>query len=317
LKSKIVIGIAISSVVVSALLGACSSSSSNGFANGDGGTGSQDGATGGGDSASGGEAGPSADATKACNDSAAAFCAQLQSCAPFALQAEFGDSATCATRFALGCLQTLAFPGTSANATNLETCASAIPAVSCSDFVVGNLGNACNTKAGTLANGANCGDDAQCTSTFCARAPDSQCGVCSPVSTAGGACVNQACSTGFACPTGGSKCQVPVAGQIGDSCQSQSDCDLAHAVGCNTNNNKCLKLEIATSGGSCGADSVTPTMFTICPANGTCDALLNGNCHSAAADGAACSTSSSGPTCLSPAKCVGSICTLPDATKCQ
>jgi hypothetical protein len=104
---------------------------------------------------------------------------------------------------------------------------------------------------------------------------------------------------------------------VNDTCHSQSECDVAHAVGCNTNNDKCLALAIATSGGDCGADSITPTKFTLCPANGTCDAVIGGSCHAAAADGAACSTASSGPTCLSPAKCVNSICTLPNATACQ
>jgi hypothetical protein len=316
LKSNRIIAIAFSSVLVAATLGACSSSSpaATTSTSEDGGTSQGDSATTSGDSGTG----PSADATKACSDSASAFCTQLQACAPFAVQAEYGDVATCQTRFALGCVQTLQFPGTSETVANLQTCTTAIPAISCSDFVTGNLGAACTTQPGTLANDAPCGDDAQCTSTFCARAPDSQCGKCAAVSTAGGDCVNSACSNGFACPTGETKCQVPVAGQVGAACQSQSDCDLAHAVGCNTNNNKCLKLAIATAGGSCGADSIiTPTTFTICLANGTCDAISSGTCHAAAADGAACSTGTSGPSCLSPAKCVGSVCTLPDATACH
>jgi hypothetical protein len=129
--------------------------------------------------------------------------------------------------------------------------------------------------------------------------------------------VNQACSSGFACPTGATTCIVPVAGQVNATCSSQNECDLAHAVGCNTNDNKCIALAIAAAGQSCGADSITPTKFTLCPANGTCDAVLNGSCHAAAADGAACSTASSGPSCLAPARCVGSICTLPDATACK
>ncbi|MEO7111111.1 MAG: hypothetical protein ABI183_11795 [Polyangiaceae bacterium] len=298
-------------------IAACSSSSSSGAFGSDGGSVSSDGGTGGSDSASGSDSAVSADATKACADAADAFCTQLQTCSSFGLQVGYGDLATCKTRFALGCAQTFSFPGTSSTPATTEACAAALPAISCSDFISQNLGSACTTQPGTVANGSPCGDDAQCSSTFCARAPDSQCGTCSAVSTAGGACANQSCSTGFACPTGGSTCLTPVAGQVNDACQAQSDCDVAHAVGCNTNNKKCIALAVAASGGSCGADSITPSKFTLCPANGSCDALLGGSCHATAADGAACSTASSGPNCLAPAKCVGSICKLPDATACH
>lgn len=303
------------SVVV--ILGACSSSSSP-DAFGDGGASSDGGSS---DSANGSDGASdsaiSGDATKACADAASAFCTQLQSCSSFGLQVEYGDLATCETRFALGCVQTLQFPGSGATAASTESCATALPAISCTDFIAVNLGNACATQAGTVANGAACGDDAQCASTFCARAADSQCGTCNAVSTAGSACVNGACSTGFACNTDDSTCIVPVSGQIGDTCKTQSQCDVAHAVGCNTNDDKCIALAVASSStGTCGADSITPTKFTLCLANGNCDSVLNGNCHVTAADGAACNTSN-GPNCLSPAKCVSGVCTLPDATACH
>lgn len=297
-------------------VGACSSSSSSGaFVSTDGGS-SSDGSTGTSD-AGGPDSSISADGTKACADAASVFCTQLQTCSPFGLQVEYGDVTTCQTRFALGCVQTLSFPQTGATAATTEACASALPGISCTDFIAVNLGSTCATQAGSVANGSACGDDAQCTSAFCARAADSQCGTCAPASTAGSACVNGACSSGFACNTDDSTCIVPVAGQIGDTCKTQSQCDVAHAVGCNTNDDKCIALAIATSGGSCGADSITPSKFTLCPANGSCDSVLNGNCHATAADGAACSTDSTGPSCLSPAKCVSGICTLPDATACH
>lgn len=313
LDARHVCALVVVPVVFSFLVAAgCSSSSSAGTADADAGSGGgSDSGTTNGDSGS-----VSGESAKACADAADAFCNQVQTCSPFGMQATFGDIATCKARFVLGCDQKFSFQGTSATVADTEACAAALPAVSCDDFIASNLGSACATKPGALANGAACGDDAQCQSTFCARAPDSECGTCSDVSTQGGACVNSSCSTGFTCPTGQSKCQKPVAGQIDDPCQSQADCDLAHGVGCNTNDDKCLKLEIS-SDGSCGADSITPSKFTICPANGTCDALLGGNCHPAAADGASCSTGTSGPSCLSPAKCVSGKCTLPDPTACH
>lgn len=298
----------------------CSSSSTADLAADGGGTGS-DGATSsdGGKGDAGGDATMmvSADAKKACADAADAVCAKFESCSSFGLIVAYGDAATCKTRFALGCVAALGAPSTSGTAATTEACAQAFPSVSCADFLTANLTGACAPIAGGLANGAPCGDDGQCTSTFCARTATSQCGTCSPLSTASGACTNQSCSRGLSCPKGGASCVVPKAGAVDDACTVQEDCDLAHAVGCNTGTMKCLALKSTTAGMTCGADSITPTNFTVCAAAGSCSSVLGGTCSVAAADGATCGTADSAPHCMAPSRCVSGKCALPDATACH
>jgi len=168
-----------------------------------------------------------------------------------------------------------------------------------------------------VAEGGACAEDAQCASTFCARAPDAACGICQPLTTAGGPCVRSTCSAGMVCPAGQSTCITPVAGKVDDMCTAQEQCDLAHAVGCNTTSRKCLALTLAQAGGSCGANSIIPTSYAVCPASGTCSAALAGKCSAAATDGDACSSADTGPHCLPPARCISSKCVVPDPTTCH
>jgi hypothetical protein len=110
-------------------------------------------------------------------------------------------------------------------------------------------------------------------------------------------------------------CITPVAGKVNDSCTAQEQCDLAHAVGCNTSSGRCMKLTLAQ--GSCGADFIIPSSYAVCPAAGTCSAAIGGRCSAAARDGESCSTADTGTHCMLPARCVGGKCTLSDANKCQ
>ena len=180
----------------------------------------------------------------------------------------------------------------------------------------GDYGPECAPVPGTYADGAACGDDSQCQSNFCARASTSLCGTCSPKSTEGGACVYGACSSGLSCPAGSTTCIQAVAGKVGDPCTYQEQCDLANGVACDTaSSKKCIQISVAKSVGEpCG---LTMSGFAICPASGTCSGVFGGTCSAAAADGANCSDSDSGPKCLSPAKCVGGTCQLPDPKSCK
>jgi hypothetical protein len=168
-----------------------------------------------------------------------------------------------------------------------------------------------------LAAGAACGDDAQCATTFCARAPDAICGVCAPVTQPGSPCVRGACSAGTVCPMGQTTCIRPVAGKVNDACTTIEQCDVGGGVGCNTTTGRCIRLTLATAGGRCGADSLLATSYAACPGSGTCSAIIGGTCAPPAADGAACSTAATGPGCLPPARCVGGRCTLPDPSSCR
>jgi hypothetical protein len=278
--------------------------------------GSSGGNTGGTTGGGAGDAGTTAPVTaaRACSELAAALCAKLESCSAFALGVTYGGVAKCKERFALGCIPTLSASGTSATPTKTAACAAALGSVACGDVLAGNLGASCNPTPGMLATGAACSEDAQCASTFCARAPSSACGTCSAVTAVGNACVNESCSRGLVCPNGAAKCIAPVRGAVGASCTTQEGCDLANAVGCNTSTKKCIALSLSTAGGACGLNGNT---FGVCPASGVCTSVFSGKCTSAAADGAACSDSDMGPHCVAPARCIGGTCKVTDPATCK
>ena len=259
------------------------------------------------------------DAQQACTALADAYCAKLQSCSPFVTSVAYGDVAMCKQRWILNCTPTFAVTGTSATPARTSGCAQSIAALSCTTFLSGDLGTACAIAAGTVALGGPCGDDAQCASTFCARAPAAVCGTCQPATMAGDPCVQSSCSisTNTACPAGKTTCVKPVAGKVGDSCVGHEQCDVGHQVGCNPTNGKCIALALASAGGTCGADSIFPSSVAVCPAAGTCSASLAGRCSAAGMDGASCSTSDTGTHCMAPARCVSGKCTLPNPATCR
>ncbi len=269
------------------------------------------------DSGGSSDVGPTTDASidDVCAKLADSVCAKIQSCSPFGLAIAYGDLATCKERSIKAC--PTGYPNSSATAARSLACATSLAAVSCKSFLSGDLGDGCNAAPGGLELNDPCADDAQCKSTFCAHSPTSKCGTCANPTAQGDPCVNQACSRGTVCPEGGTKCVKPTAGKVGDACTSQEQCAVAAASGCNTISGKCIALEVASSGGTCGADSLLATKYTLCPATGTCSAIMAGKCSAAAADGASCSTSTSGAHCMAPARCVSGTCQLPDPISCQ
>jgi hypothetical protein len=252
----------------------------------------------------------------ACNTVASALCEKWESCSPFTFAVTYNDAETCRQRVAIGCSLALEAPGTSSTKEKIAACAQSVGAISC-ESLAQNFGSACSVDPGQLADGAACGDDAQCRSTFCPKAPGTQCGTCAPQTTEGGPCNNGACSFGLVCAKGGNTCIKPVAGKVGDPCTGQEQCDVVHAVGCNTNSKKCIPLETADEGGVCGGDGVRPTKYTICTAGGSCSKAIKGECTAAAHDGEACTDDDNGPHCVAPARCIGGTCELPDPAACQ
>jgi hypothetical protein len=285
---------------------------------GAGGTGGATGGISGGNGRGGAAGGTSGDpaAAQACAALSRALCAKTETCTPFAMGLFFGSRTVCEQRLALDCLPKFGAPGTSATPAKTSTCAESLATQPCAAFAKGDLGAACAPQAGSLAAGVACGDDAQCASTFCARAPDAICGVCAPTTQAGSPCVRGACSFGTVCPMGKSTCVVLEPGQLGATCTIQEQCDVGNGVGCSAVTGRCIQLTLGSTTGTCGAD-LSGSMYTACRASGTCSGLLAGTCTMAAADGATCSTASSGPACLPPARCVGGRCSLPDPGTCS
>jgi hypothetical protein len=324
----------------------CSSSSSGKAGSGSssgGGSGSGSGSSGG-DAAV--EAGPSA--TQACDDFAMAFCAQLQKCSPFTFQVAYGDLTTCQTRAAIPCPTALAANGTKTTPSDLEQCVAAISAETCDESLDNPQPSACSIP-GSLAAGAACGSDWQCSTGFCELTAGTLCGTCAsrampgqkgpdggPVCIvdaqcaatsicAAGSCVTpammgatcsntQPCLRTLACI--GGTCKTPLA--VGATCAAATDCDGSKGLYCDLATSKtCKQTGTATAGGMCG---IVSGGLVACTGGSSC-ANINmqgqGTCHQAAADNAPCGP---GITCQAPAVCIKSTayaCELPNAGNCH
>ncbi len=296
--------------------------------------------TGGGTSGTGGGSG-SADTV--CTNEATALCTKLNTCFPAFIQLGYGDVATCTARSKLSCLATFSLNGTGFTADTVTACINAETAANC-DQVISNVQPAQCDIRGTLANGAACGDNAQCTTGFC-NISSGSCGVCAARVTAGGSCTNgSACASGLVC--GGGTCKT--AGSAGDVCDSSnpcggglycnavnvmssgtcaalvttaggacptaSACSFFDGLDCNANM-VCSTIPFAQAGAACGI--VTGTTYTFCPGGTYCKittGMASGTCANDAADGATCDASTS---CLPNATCTNSLCTLPDPGACM
>ncbi len=328
-------------------LAACSSCSSSSSGKGFNGSSSSSG----GGSSSGGmdaavEAGPSV--TQACDDFATAFCTQLSKCTPFALQEVYGDIATCKTRAAIPCPSALGASGTKMTTSDLEQCVQTVNAESCEEYLDNPQPSACSIP-GTVASGAACGSDWQCSTGYCELKFGTLCGTCAtrampgqtgpdggPVCLAdaqcaatlvcaGGKCVSPGmmgatCSTPPECARTltciGGTCQTPLA--LGATCAAATDCDGSKGLYCDVKGTKtCKQTGTATAGAACG---VVSGGLVACTAGAVCTNFNmqgQGTCHPPAADNAPCGA---GVSCLAPAACINSTgyaCELPNAGNCH
>lgn len=284
--------------------------------------------------------GSSVSADKACTDLAAAVCTQLQNCAAPLVTTGYGDVATCQARAKLACMPALMAPNTSATPDKLDKCATAYAAATCDALYTRDTPAACIPDPGKLADGAACGDDAQCTSTYCKKPSGQVCGVCGARAAAGGACTvnedcafkltcaNQVCvayaAVGASCDPGhpcappnvckAGTCAVPAgAGQACTPSASGGDCDGTKGLFCNPQTRVCAQATYAGPGQACG---IVNGGFVGCSAGGTCKfAGIMGTCTAPAADGAACDANMS-VGCSAPSECVNGVCKLPDPATC-
>ncbi len=293
----------------------------------------------------GGGGGNALTADKACTDLATARCMQLQSCEPAQLSGLYGDVATCEAREKLSCMPSLSgLTGSSATADQYEKCAGALAASACSSLYTRNPPTDCVPQPGELSDGAACGDDAQCASTYCRifEAPPSLniCGVCSERALVGGSCVGDddcdfslACVAIFSSPTvatqqcvsrGGvgatcdsdqqcdpfsacvsGTCMAP--GSVGMTCDRDAqDCDPTQGLYCNVQS-VCDVDIVAAVGEPCGSASY----YEPCAASGRCavgGGISNpmGMCLATVPDGAACDPGAENRSnCQLPARCLG------------
>lgn len=323
-----------------------SSASSSSTSSGGGAGGGGQGGAGQGGAGQGGSGGSNAGALKeACGAFGKALCAKINECAPFLITVVYGDIAACEARASLGCEASADAPGVAATPADLKACVAAFPAAACNDALGNNLPDACQLAPGMLKDGAACGDDLQCESTYCKEAMNSSCGTCAPEVQAGAACVENAdCAKGLVCPASskvctapgtmgdacdvnkvcqpllacrGGTCQAPL--KLGDACDAQvqqtlPECDVAHGDYCDFLSSKCVKLPTAKAGQDCG---VVGASFVLCVAGSTCSAsgLMKGTCIAPIADGGACDVAN--PKCTTPAQCIGGVCAIEDPAACK
>ncbi len=300
--------------------------------------------------------GSSVTAEQACSDYANGICNRVSACTTLFLQAEWGDSATCITRYKAICASALSAPNTGITPDRAVTCSKAITNASCDDLLNRNSPAECRSIAGTVANGAACGDDSQCVSAYCNHPANAVCGTCSPArAKSGEACATDencdyqlTCSKARVCVAYGGMgatcddnhpcvaslaCTVPAGSMMpqgtcakpsaeGQACTSGvgvGSCDIT-TVGdyCNPKSKVCEKLGLASGTGDCGYDAQTGKL-TVCTQRGTCPGVDTGmitKCIPAAADGAACNVTT-GPKCLAGAQCVNGICKVSDPSSCR
>jgi hypothetical protein len=283
-----------------------------------------------------GSSNASGGAEQACVDWATRYCARLEACAPLSVQVGYGDVAQCIARNEPVCSSVLAAQGTGHTPASMEACALAYDSAACDEVVVGKPPASCNV-AGSLPQGAPCGDSSQCSaeSSYCRIGDDRACGLCSPRGSTGSACdSDRDCDYGLVCyftcmpPVSlGARCdgmtrQCPSTlicldytcsptAQEGAPCDPRADaCDRDHGLYCDPQARICSHFTVSEVGGPCGAGTACRAGF--CVPN---DRSETWTCAQNAADGSRCDRVF-GPQCLAPARCVDSICVLPAAAHC-
>jgi hypothetical protein len=283
-----------------------------------------------------GSSGGGTSAQKACDDSAAAYCSQLETCAPFLVTALYGDQLTCVARNTPSCLDALQAKGAGFTGDSLEACVKARTALDCNTFLHGKPApNACRVT-GTITTSSACRWDSQCGSGYCRYASGASCGNCVTLGATGAPCTvsadcdgNLMCGTGGTCqpPSGngglcdsthpcqqglaclGGSCAQP--GGLGATCAAKyngADCDYDQGVYCDATSGTCKAYAVAQAGDSCG--SAQPT---ICVGDGTC---YQNKCVAPVQDGSACNAQQ-GQNCMPPSSCTASTCGLYSASQCK
>lgn len=195
-------------------------------------------------------------AATACAHVAQAQCQKRETCSlgSFSNDYLYGNETDCETRVTPSCVSALSAQGTAQSPTNLDNCVKLYPNYSCTDFRDNDPSGACVPPAGTHSNGAACGANAQCTSTFCHVAQYQTCGICADPPPAGTACdYNGDCGRDM-------DCAIPT-GATSGTCANY----VALNGTCLTGANPCQ------SGLACVGDDETTTP----PTTGTCQTQAN------------------------------------------
>jgi hypothetical protein len=280
----------------------------------------------------------------ACSRLADAICKRTERCSLYNLRLNFGDVATCSTRYAATCRAEIAAPGTGTTVSSLNRCANYASASDCSDFAAA----ACYPQPGQRLDGEACRFDSQCAGRHCAFAiAGALCGTCAREPSLGEACT-RTCDYGLTCfeglcvpvPLLGMTCtaQLECAGSLrcvapgvcapqlglGEPCVSYASgqCNLSQGLECNRDTDTCAPYnELAGPGQPCGAATATFPR-TGCLAGASCPTTTNDagvrTCVARLQVGDPCgSATPNNAGCGLGLRCESGACTVPDATDCQ
>jgi hypothetical protein len=169
---------------------------------------------------------------EACTLDAQTFCARRRDCWPqgtadFRFQRDYGTFEGCLEQRHTTCLADLQRPQTGLSAVRTQSCALALQAQSCTDFLAGLAlpTSGCPPALGQQGNDTTCVVSAQCQSGYCDRADDQLCGRCTDRHGQGGPCDQNAdCVSGLVC-TSGACASPPATASVGQACGAPApDC---------------------------------------------------------------------------------------------
>jgi hypothetical protein len=276
------------------------------------------------------------------------FCNRIAACyGDFFIKTFIGDTATCQSRLGLELKASVRGQGAQVMDAEAQTCKTAVDAAGCNVLLADGIPE-CDFR-GTLADGAACANDSQCTSGGCFVDAKTACGKCGARAAEGADCTSAKCQRGLVCNgankcakriaegaacDGTTACEVPlscVSGKCGKglakgvACKvgmGETPCDSATGLYCKppnvtTKDGTCTSFTVVAAGQACGL-TVQPVDYATCEksqcvgASGT----TKGTCQAYLSDGAACDAAKA-PDCQFPAKCRSGKCALLDPTVCK
>jgi len=277
--------------------------------------------------------------TDVCASYATNYCNRLAACSTYRLSGLYGDVSACIERWKPICAARLQAPGTGLTTAQYGACAAAYTTASCADLLLAGWKPSACVAVGTLPAGAACGDNAQCSTGYCRTAYSQVCGICTALSPSGGTCTrSDDCEAGLGCvspgtciapsPRGASCQTVPCDPRLvcinlicadplplDAACDPQDFgiCNLETGLSCDSTTMRCAAETPVPIGGVCSTGIGGSVGF--CTASSGCS--TGGLCAAPSADGAACDTATSSSPCRYPAKCIASVCTVPDPSICH
>ncbi|HSO35912.1 MAG TPA: hypothetical protein VLT33_25460, partial [Labilithrix sp.] len=152
---------------------------------------------------------------------AGSFCDRIAACyGDVFVKAFLRDTATCKYRFAIEVTASAKGPGVQLKDGAAAKCKTAVDTAPCNVLLADGVPE-CDFR-GTLADGAACASDSQCTSGGCYVDPTTTCGKCAARAAEGADCTTSKCVRGLVC-NGAKKCMKSVAD--GGTCDANTVCE--------------------------------------------------------------------------------------------